>query len=297
MVLLNVKRGNDTLFLFQTETGISLKDLNLILVKIHNRKLQLKRLIDACEELIEYGPMKPLSEHGYSEDQLEELAKEKENETKPVPKERKVVNGREVLINKDPTGRRCGECIVEEYADIVQKTLSAAKDCISPDKVKLGECLTNKTLKDAFDNIRGAVMIVYPMGLPEWEPVRDILEDVEDLSGTAASKEVLLENETSLWWASKELSPEKILRDYIGRNEKTTVVIKLQKKGQGAPMREPPINEEQQKQLIAYYYRKQEVHKQLAENEDDDYLYSQWANPKSLKNTFNGVGTVSWRPQ
>jgi hypothetical protein len=28
-------------------------------------------------------------------------------------------------------------------------------------------------------------MIAYPMGLPEWETVRDILEDKEDLSGSA----------------------------------------------------------------------------------------------------------------
>ena len=34
------------------------------------------------------------------------------------------------------------------------------------------------------------------------------------------------------------------------------------------------------------------------ENNEDDYLYSPWANSKSLKNCFNGIqGDVSWKPR
>lgn len=39
-------------------------------------------------------------------------------------------------------------------------------------------------VKDAVDQLRGAVMIVYPMGLPPYDPVRMEFEDKEDLSGT-----------------------------------------------------------------------------------------------------------------
>lgn len=39
--------------------------------------------------------------------------------------------------------------------------------------------LTLAALKEAVDNIRGAVMICYPMGLPEWDLVRTLLEDRE----------------------------------------------------------------------------------------------------------------------
>lgn len=44
-----------------------------------------------------------------------------------------------------------------------------------------------------------------------------------------ASKEVLDEEHTSLWWANKELGHEKTLKDYVGNNEKTKIVVKLQK--------------------------------------------------------------------
>ena len=50
----------------------------------------------------------------------------------------------------------------------------------------------------------------------------------------------------------------KKLKDFVGRNEKTKIVAKLQKKNQGAPSREPVFSEEQQKEMMAYAYRKQE---------------------------------------
>ncbi len=39
-------------------------------------------------------------------------------------------------------------------------------------------------VQNAIDKLRGAVMIVYPMGLPPHDTVRLELENNEDLSGT-----------------------------------------------------------------------------------------------------------------
>lgn len=44
--------------------------------------------------------------------------------------------------------------------------------------------LTSEIVKDALDQMRGAVMIVYPMGLPPHDPIKQELENTEDLSGT-----------------------------------------------------------------------------------------------------------------
>lgn len=44
---------------------------------------------------------------------------------------------------------------------------------------------------------------------------------------------------SSLWFAGKQLQPDKKLADYLGRNENTRAVVKLQKKGAGPPAREP----------------------------------------------------------
>ena len=39
----------------------------------------------------------------------------------------------------------------------------------------------------ALEEVRGAVTIVFPEGLPVWETVREILDDNEDLTGSAVT--------------------------------------------------------------------------------------------------------------
>lgn len=43
----------------------------------------------------------------------------------------------------------------------------------------------------------------------------------------------------TLWFAGKQMLPDKLLKEYMGRNERTRATVKLQKKGQGPPAREP----------------------------------------------------------
>lgn len=45
-------------------------------------------------------------------------------------------------------------------------------------------CVTMEMVKEALDQLRGAVMIVYPMGLPPHDPIKMEFEHREDLSGT-----------------------------------------------------------------------------------------------------------------
>jgi hypothetical protein len=45
--------------------------------------------------------------------------------------------------------------------------------------------MTQAGLDQAIANVQGAVMMAYPMGLPEDETVKYILEDDEDLTGSA----------------------------------------------------------------------------------------------------------------
>lgn len=53
----------------------------------------------------------------------------------------------------------------------------------------------------------------------------------------------------------------KILSEYIGKNEKTKIVCKFSRKGQGAPVREPLVDKETQNKMLAFYFKKQEEQK------------------------------------
>ena len=41
-------------------------------------------------------------------------------------------------------------------------------------------CLTVKMLQDKIEEVKGAVMICYPMGLPKWDAMRLIVEDADE---------------------------------------------------------------------------------------------------------------------
>ena len=66
------------------------------------------------------------------------------------------------------------------------------------------------------------------------------------------------EPDMTVWFSGKELQRGKILSDFVGKNEKTKVIIKIQKKGNAAPARERVVSDDEQKQMMAYYYRKQQ---------------------------------------
>eukprot|EP00434_Breviolum_minutum_P034595 symbB.v1.2.030625.t1/scaffold3472.1/size76643/6 len=146
--------------------------------------------------------------------------------------------------------------------------------------------------------MKGAVMIAYPAfhRLPVYDPARQELEEREELDGASELQCVLEPAQTNLWWAGKELRTDQTLEQYIGKNEKTKIVAKLTPKASGAPVREPRIDENTHKAMMAHYYRKQEEQKKLQEDEDDSYLDSEWANPKALKSALVGNGRpISWK--
>jgi hypothetical protein len=70
--------------------------------------------------------------------------------------------------------------------------------------------------------------------------------------------QVIEVTQAQLWFSGKEMYRGKKLADYVGHNEKTKVIVKLQKQGQGAPGREPVISEEERKQMMLHAYRRQE---------------------------------------
>lgn len=134
--------------------------------------------------------------------------------------------------------------------------------------------------------------IAWPMGLPEWDTVRLTIESDAGLDGTAAGQDVLDPATAELWVAARNFDRNQTVADRLGRNEKTKVVAKLQKPGAGAPGREAGVSEEEKKAMMAYYFKKQEEMKQLAENSEDDYLASSWADPKSLQRSLRGQTNI-----
>lgn len=289
MVRLHLKKGNDSLFLHDTTTAQDVKSLLADILTIYDLRLKVLRVCDEMQCLAKHGHFLPGNMQGLTDEQIEELKYKDEYEKICVPQ------GGSVEC-EDPIGRRTGKAPNEAMAEVLMKTITDAKEMVSNKLTASNTVLTLAIVKDALDRLKGAVMIVYPMKLPPYDPVQMEFENDEDLSGTQASLEVI--EQGSLWWAGKELLPEKLLSDYVGKNEKTKVIVKLTKKGSSAPGREQVMTEEDKKQMMAWQYRKQEEMKKLHEADDgDDYYNSPWANSSNLKNQFHGIGNIKWGPK
>ena len=232
MVLLHVKRSEKESFLYETpaitDVDVVLRDL----VIIHNLRQKVNRLSEAAEKLAAHGPMKPPEQQGLDDETqlLEDYdVSTGTNKARAAPQ-------RNEHYNPDGTERRTGNAPSPELAAVMTKTVEDAKSLTSEKQVLMKVKVTDKMLLEAINNIRGAVMICYPMGLPDYDDVRQILEDRESVEGSAALEQ-LDGGQASVWCFSKELQRDKKLCDYVGKNDKTKVVAKLQKKGSGAPQR------------------------------------------------------------
>ncbi|KAM9333122.1 cilia- and flagella-associated protein 298 [Pholidichthys leucotaenia] len=290
MVLLHLKHKDESQFLFNTTVDAPLETLIQQIMAIYNGRLKVERLCSEIPELADHGISLPPNMQGLTEEQIEELKLKDEWEDRCIP------SGGSVL-RKDKIGRRNGRAPDDKMKQVLMRTVEEAKALISKKQVHANVCVTMEMVKEALDQLRGAVMIVYPMGLPPHDPIRMEFEDQEDLSRMQASLQVITEDECQLWWAAKEMQRGQKLQDYIGKNEKTKLVVKIQKKGQGPPAREPLITEEQHKQMMLHYYRRQEELKKLEAADDDSYLDSEWSDRQALKRQFQGLTNIKWGPR
>lgn len=275
MVVFQIKKADGDTFLYETSCEMSSDEAVREMAEIWNMRLRLGQLCGGVREMARYGPMKPPDRAG-----LDEIAERYHNET--------IVKGE--YYEADPNGARTGNGVGPHLSEIIERVASDAEEAISKNNATRKIAISLATLQEKLDNIRGAVTMAYPMGLPEYDTVRLTIENNSGLEGTSAGQELLDPSTSELWIASKMLdrSPGSIIADRLGRNDKTKVICKLQKPGAGAPGREAGVSEEEKKAMMAYYFKKQEELKKLSENDEDNYLHSAWADPKQLQRSLRG---------
>ena len=274
MVVIHVKYGQTDEFLYETTCATTNDALIRELVEVNNRRVQLAFLCGALPELAKYGPAKPQAEQGVDEirERMEGCKIERSEH-----------------YEADPQGVRTGNGVGEQMTGVFEDVAREADLYISKNQAKARKPLTVAGLEDKLANVRGAVMMAFPMGLPKWDPVQLALESLDGLEGTQAATALLDPATAQLWCAGREFDRDQTVGDRLGKNEKTKVVAKLQKPGAGAPAREPVVSEDERKAMMAHYFKRQEELKQLAESNDDDYLNSSWADSRALKSSLQGM--------
>ncbi|XP_043279267.1 cilia- and flagella-associated protein 298 [Venturia canescens] len=251
MVRLHVKKGDENQFLYDTTVEARVDDVIRDITVIYNGRLKISRICYEIEELAKHGTLIPENMMGLTDEQVEELKLKDEWGEKCVP-----MGGSN--FNKDPIGRRNGRQPNEKMQEVLKKAIEDVRAMTSKKLVPQEKLVTLKVVQEALDILKGALMIVYPMGLPPHDVIRRELENTEDLQGTQASLEVMDVQTAQLWFSGKELLRGKKLCDFLGPNEKTKVVVKLHKRGTGKPAREPLMSEDERKQLMLHAFKRQE---------------------------------------
>lgn len=272
MVKLVCTYGTDSI-VYEASTSDPVEKVTAEAAKVHNLRLRVKRLAAGVRELAKYGPMKPEEKRGLSEEQLNYEGK-----------------GMKDVPGADPLGVREGVAPNATVAETMNKCAGDLEATVADSFVKSRTPFDMAKIEEAIQNIKGSVMMAYPMQLPEWDVVRINLEDDEDLSGQEESKRVMDVDTCSLWFAGKQMMRDEVLSKYTGKNEKCICQAKFTHKGSGAPQRAPAVDEDTQKKMMQFWHKKQEQQKQLEENDEDSYLNSAWANPKAYKNQMQGFG-------
>lgn len=261
---------------------------------MNNLRVKVDHISRTLEDLLKFGPLKPEALRGLKI--TENLEPDIEDKYKvPIPKMPDKIGTR---YNDDPSGQRTGWILEEDVTTTILQGVLDAKKYISISRVEDKQLTTVKELLDTIEMLKAGVMIGYTgyYGLPEWEPVKFLLENKEDILQNDPNSDCFKHDLAVLWCAGKEYERGKFLCDYIGKNEKTKIVCKLTNKGSGAPVREPLIDKETHQKMLAYYFKKQEQQKKLENENDDSYLNSQWADPKNLKkHLHNGDKDIKWK--
>lgn len=217
MVIIHVKHNDQSQFLYETSLKTKVNELAQNITSIYNGRLKVDRICSEIEELAKYGTMYPPEILGLTEEQVEELKLTDHWGEKCIP------SGGFTLV-KDPIGRRNGKQPRKEMQDVLNNTVKEAKELISNKLVLQEKMLTLKEVQEAINLLKGAVLIVYPMKLPPHDVIRMEFENIEDLTGTQASLEVIDPATAQLWFCGKEMYRDgKTVGDYVGKIENCKV--------------------------------------------------------------------------
>lgn len=178
-------------------------------------------------------------------------------------------------------------------ADLLKREVESLETYVDKKQVQNKIALTIDGIEEKINRVRDAVAMAYPMGLPVWDLVRILLDDSTENMRTYFGQSIMDAKNAALWTCNKEFLRGTLVSDRIGScNEKTKVVAKLATRGAGPPPREPVISEAERNAMTAFYFQRQEELKRLAQVDEDDYLNSDWADPKGMKRNLQGLNDL-----
>merc|ERR1712128_33789 len=122
-----------------------------------NARLKVERVATEIDQLGQYGTILPDNMQGLNDEQIAEMKL-----TDPWTAKCEPSGGS--IDNKDIYNRRNGKRPTDQMVKVLQDTIAQSREAVSKKQVDAKKSLTLDTVREAIDNMKGAVTIVYPMG-------------------------------------------------------------------------------------------------------------------------------------
>ncbi|EWM27871.1 Protein of unknown function DUF2870 [Nannochloropsis gaditana] len=307
MVVLHVKRSDGDEFLYETTCETKNEDLIQDLVWVWNARLLLQRLVNMVQSI----PQEP-DELGVRSNSSEDITPRKDvlvrvafdaeaylGSNSTSQEEKKTGDDGTLQVNKPKKPQHAmSRTLLQEQLDNFHGAIESASPSVSSplatsfnQNVKQSDGTKDVVLAEMSRVIRSGRSPTLLQALSSCEANKANSANNPEQDGSLSG---LDPTTARLWAMGKKFVREKTVGEQLGgcRNEKTKIVVKLAGPGQGPPVREPVVREEERLAMLAHYFKRQEELKRLAEAEDDEYLHAEWADGKQLQRGLRGVGDV-----
>ena len=121
-----------------------------------------------------------------------------------------------------------------------------------------------------------------------------MLEEKVELEILETESFEVFDEKATIWWAGKQLQPEKTIGDYVGKNDKTKAIVNVQKWGGQQPLRQPPIDAETYQKMVKYYYKKVDEAKEMEKKSVETHY--QKLQTQDMKAKFHLQDDIRYKP-
>ncbi|GIQ82727.1 protein of unknown function DUF2870 [Kipferlia bialata] len=292
MVLFRFKTSADKRieYLYETTTETEVSAATEECLKMNNQMILIHALADSIKDLAAHGPMRTPEERGLGEDSSEDDLDDVDDETRGDS-----ASGLGPQV--DEYKQRVGYAPDAPMKEVLTKACTEAKAAISKDRASQYTPIPPSEVDHALDTLKGATMIAYPGGLPEYDTTAMLLEQRGEYErGEVQEKGVFLLSTGHLWFAGKPLDRSTKLKERLGRNEKTTIVVAPSRSATQAPVRENEAGG-YNRDAMEWAWRREQSLKQAEQGASDDasYLEREWADPSGLQRTLQGASKFRFR--
>lgn len=161
MVYIKVKHSEQDMFMFEAHYETDLDTVIRGVATINNLRVRLKNLVSELKRLKEKGPLLP----------------EKSLDDMPKIEELSIDDDEEdqAKQNSEPS---YGKPISDpNLVSTIDKVIEDSNQVLSAEKANKKISVSESELSDCIMNIKGAITMAYPMGLPNSDPILNILDE------------------------------------------------------------------------------------------------------------------------